>query len=123
MQPPTPGSGRRTPSTGRGSARPRTGGPESGGGSGGARATDVVADSGHTMRALCDAFGALLLEDERQPEHNMTPVLVPLIDVLRAPRLLSTLRDLAFQIYQTCRRVPLAHLNEWNNRAAHAARR
>jgi hypothetical protein len=59
------------------------------------------------VSALTDALVALLLEDERQPAHNVVSVVLPLADVLHAPILSTTLRDIAFGTYQACRRILL----------------
>jgi hypothetical protein len=70
----------------------------------------VLADGADesTMRALADAMTPLLLEDERQPAHNLLTVVLPLSDVLHAPLLLATVRDIAFGVYQAGRRIQLS---------------
>lgn len=61
-----------------------------------------------SIRAFGDALTPLLLEDERQPAHNMLTVVLSLSDVLHAPLLLATVRDTAFGVYQAGRRIQLS---------------
>jgi hypothetical protein len=70
----------------------------------------MLADSNDdsSIRALADALTPLLLEDERQPAHNLLTTVLPLSDVLHAPLLLATVRDIAFGVYQAGRCIQLS---------------
>ena len=66
----------------------------------------IVGDEERAVRPLlCDALTALLVENERQPAHNLTTVLLPLADIVHLTNARVALQDWAFGVYSAARRV------------------